>query len=351
MDRRILQVAVLTLLLTTRAVPGLAQTSSELRNFLSQKIGLSQDQIVAIQHGQPFAKNVQPRSPAEIFVLGVIYVNAAPESYLKFATDFDRLRKYPEYLAINKFSDPPQLSDLQGFAFGSDDIKALKDCKPEHCAVQMPASTAMDELRKSVNWAGPNVDEEVNHLVQKLALSRVLEYQKEGNRTLGMVYNDKGKQVNVADQFKYMLSYYQVLPRDLPDFYKYLLDYPNAKPVNVENSFHWEKLKFGMKPTLRIVHVVTMHGDKPNQLPYVIAEKQLYSSHYFETALDLTFVLRGSDDPTQSGFYLVKTMGCEQAVLTGGFKGSVVRRIAVSRSVSDLQKSLTSMKDILEHQK
>ena len=91
----------------------------------------------------------------------------------------------------------------------------------------------MDELRKSVNWAAPNVDE-VNHLVQKLALSRLLEYQKEGNRILGAVYNDKGKQVNVADQFKYMLSYYQVLPRDLPDFEKYLLDYPNAKPANVE---------------------------------------------------------------------------------------------------------------------
>jgi len=210
---------------------------------------------------------VQPRSPAEIFVLGVIYVNAAPESYVKFAADFDRLRKYPEYLAINKFSDPPQLSDLQGFGLGRDDIKALKDCKPEHCAVQMPASTAMDELRKSVNWAAPNVDEEVNHLVQKLALSRLLEYQKEGNRILGAVYNDKGKQVNVADQFKYMLSYYQVLPRDLPDFEKYLLDYPNAKPANVENSFHWEKLKFGMKPTLRIVHVVTMHGENPISRP------------------------------------------------------------------------------------
>jgi hypothetical protein len=82
MDKRILQVAVLALLLTTRAAPGLAQTSPELKNFLSQKIGLSQDQIAAIQHGQPFAKNVQPRSPAEIFVLGVIYVNAAPESYI-----------------------------------------------------------------------------------------------------------------------------------------------------------------------------------------------------------------------------------------------------------------------------
>ena len=70
MDRRILQVAVLTLLLTTRASPGLSQTSSELKDFLSQEIGLNQDQIAAIQHGQPFAKNVQPRSPAEISCLG-----------------------------------------------------------------------------------------------------------------------------------------------------------------------------------------------------------------------------------------------------------------------------------------
>ena len=53
----------------------------------------------------------------------MIYVNAAPESYVKFATDFDRLSKFPEYLAINKFSDPPQLSDLHGFGFGRDDIR------------------------------------------------------------------------------------------------------------------------------------------------------------------------------------------------------------------------------------
>jgi hypothetical protein len=38
--------------------------------------------------------------------------------------------------------------------------------------VQLPAGT-MEELRKSVNWS-PNVDEQVNQFVQKLALSRLL---------------------------------------------------------------------------------------------------------------------------------------------------------------------------------
>jgi len=76
---------------------------------------------------------MEPRSPAEIFVFGVIYINAAPESYVKFASDYDRLTQIPGYLAIRKFSTPPQLSDLEGFGFSSDDVKGLKDCKPQNC--------------------------------------------------------------------------------------------------------------------------------------------------------------------------------------------------------------------------
>jgi len=46
-------------------------------------------------------------------------------------------------------------------------------------------------------------------------------------RTLG-VYNDKQNPANVADQFKYMLSYTRTLPKHLPDFYNYLLNYPHG---------------------------------------------------------------------------------------------------------------------------
>jgi hypothetical protein len=352
MGQRSLQVAVLTFLLTTQVLPCFCQTSAELKTFLSQRLGLSQDQITAIRQGQPFAKNAEPRSPAEIFVIGVIYINAAPESYVKFVSDPNNLRHlpFPEFLALKNFSTPPQLSDLQGFGLDSDDIKALKDCKPGKCEIQLPASNAMDELRKSVIWSALNVDEQVNQQLQKLALSRLQDYQKDGNRIFGPVYNDKGQQVNVADQFKYMLSYYQVLPKDLPDFNKYILDYPNAKMPNVQNTFLWERVNFGLKPTLFIIQVLTIRGDKPGEAAYVIADKQLYPSHYFETSLDLTFLIRG-DDPKRPGFYLVKTMACEQALLTGGLKASMERKIAVSRSVSNLQKSLAYVKNVLEHQK
>jgi hypothetical protein len=58
-------------------------------------------------------------------------------------------------------------------------------------------------------------------------------------------------------------------------------------------------VKFGLKPTLRVVQVVTMRGNSADQVAFANAEKQLYSSHYFETALDLSFCVRGTEDPKQ----------------------------------------------------
>jgi hypothetical protein len=346
MIRRVVQVVGLLVLLTVGVSPGFSQTSTALQNYLSKTLGQSQDQIAAIRSGQPYATNLESRSPAEIFVFGVIYINAYPESYVKFASDFNRLRQVPGYLAINSISNPPQLSEFQGFAFDSDDVKALGECKPGKCAIQLPGAT-IEQLRQSVNWSASNVNDQVNQFVQKLAVQRLQLYQKEGSRPLGAVYNDKKQQVNVSDQFQYILSYTKALPENLPSFYNYILNYPDSKPTNVDSTFYWDSVKFGLKPTLRIVQVFTLKGNTPQEPAYAIAEKQLYSSHYFETALDLSFCISGSDDPKQPGFYLVQVMGSEQAGLTG-FEGSIIRKVAVSRSVSDLQKSLLSIKSALE---
>jgi hypothetical protein len=207
----------------------------------------------------------------------------------------------------------------------------------------------MEELQRSINWSVPDASEQVNQRLQTAAVQRLLAYQRDGNQALG-IYNDKPDPTEVPKQFAYMLSYVKALPERLPDFYRYLLDYPNAKPANIEDTFYWARVKFGLKPTLRVVHVVTLRGDPADPVTYAVAEKQLYSSHYFETALDLSFCIRGNEDPAKPGFYLIMLMGSEQAGLTGA-KGSVVRKVAVGRSVSSLQSALTTIKSTLEDRK
>ena len=337
--------AALLVLIAATALPGVSQSNPDLQTYFQQDIGLSADQIAAIRNGHPVTKALPSRTPAEVFLFGAIYIDAAPEKYVRFALDFNRLRKLPNYLALGVFSNPLQLSDLKGLSFDSDDVQSLKNCKPGDCMIQMPASS-IDDLHRSINWSGSDVNEQLNQLLQKTVLQRLLAYQSEGNKALG-VYNDKSNPTEVPQQFAYMLSYDKVLPKRLPDFYHYLLSYPNAKPANVENTLYWAKVKFGLKPTLRLVQVVTLRGGPGDQVAYAIAEKQLYSSHYFETALDLSFCVRSNDDPKQPGFYLIMAMGSEQTGLTG-VKGSIVRKTAVGRSASNLKDALSTIKNTLE---
>jgi hypothetical protein len=337
----LMQVSVLTAL----SHSGTCQTSTELQNYFKQSIGLSQDRIADIRKGKPVVKVMESRTPADIVVFGAVYIKAAPQDYVRLSSDFDRLRRVPGYLAIGKFGNPPTVTDLESFKFESDDIKDLRECKPGHCEVQLPAK-GMEDFQKAIDWNAPDVVQRVNQLLQQRAIDRLRDYQREGNRAL-LTYDDKNNPTNTARQFESILSYAQALPKYLPEFHQYLLAYPNAKPANVEDTFYWAKVKFGLKPTLRVIQVVTMKGRSVNEPAYAIAEKQLYASHYFQTALDLTFCVRDGDDPKQSGFYLIKAMGSEQAGLTG-LKGSLIRQSAVGRTASSLEKSLEAIKNTLE---
>jgi hypothetical protein len=48
-----------------------------------------------------------------------------------------------------------------------------------------------------------------------------------------------------------------------------------------------------------------MRGTNSDEIAYAIAEKQPYASHYFETALDLTFCVRATQSANGQGFFLI----------------------------------------------
>jgi hypothetical protein len=312
--------------------------------FFRDYAELKDDQIKEIRNGKAFAKVIESRTPDEVFVFGSVYVQSTPEKYLKLASDIDELRKLPSYLAIRKFSDPPQLSDLDGFTLEADDIKQLKDCKPGKCDVQLPTD-AMDEFKQSVNWSAPDAANQANQLAQKLAFEAIQRYTQGGNAALG-TYMDKHHPAVVGETFASLLSRSKALPAYLPELHSYLLEYPQAQTENIQSEFYWEKVNFGLKPTLRIVQAIVYRGSGPTEPANALAVKQLYASHYFETALDLTICVRDQENPGR-GFYLITLKGSQQAGLTG-FKGGIVRKVAVDKTRSALERSLAAIKQKLE---
>src|SRR5215467_3374804 len=163
---------------------GATQPASEPDKFFHEYVGLSDDQIQSIRSGKALAQVLPSRTPDEVFVFGAVYVESTPERYLKMALDVDALRKLPTYLAVRRFSDPPQISDLEGFTLEEEDIKELKNCKAGRCEIQLPAE-AMETFQQSVNWSAADSAAQVNRLGQQMALEALLRYIQGGNTALG----------------------------------------------------------------------------------------------------------------------------------------------------------------------
>jgi hypothetical protein len=333
------------LLLLISAGADAVQQNPEPYKFFREYVGLNDDQIQAIGNGKAIAKVLHSRTPDEVFVFGSVYVDSTPERYLKFASNVQALRKLPSYLAIREFSDPPRLSDFEGFSFEEEDIKELKNCKAGHCVIQLPSET-MEAFQQSVNWLAPDRTDQVNRLARQMALECLLRYMQGGNVALG-TYRDKSHPTEIAETFQSLLSWSKALPVYLPELESYLLEYPNLRSGNFESRFYWEKVNFGLKPTLRVVQAIVYRGATPAGPAIAVAEKQLYASHYFETALDLTVCVRDTAQPREKGFYLMTLKGSKQAGLTG-LKGGILRKVAVDKTRSSLEHALVSLKRELE---
>jgi hypothetical protein len=325
--------------------PGACQTSAELQSYFTKNIGLNQGQVKEIRKGKPVIKVMKSRTPADIIIFGAIYIVASPEKYIGLYNDVGGLRTLSMNLAAGKFSNPPAVSDLNGFGFEDEDVKELKTCERGDCKIQLPAQS-MEAYQQSIDWNSSDVKEHVNQLLRERTIERLQSYQHDGNRAL-ITYDDKDEPVNPGKQFESILRYAQMLPANLPDFHRYLLVYPDGRSANNQDMFYWANETFGLKPTLRVVHVVTRRAESLNEPAYAIAEKQLYASHYFQTALNLTFLVRDADASWPAGVYLLRAMGSTQAGLTG-FKGSIVRKKAVKQASSFLKESLRDIKSNLE---
>ena len=349
MGKGIRDLILLALLLYLPGRGGIQATgnSAEPNKFFHEFVGLNDDEIREIREGKAVAKILDAPTADQVFVFGSVYIHSTPERYLAFASDIDALRKLPSFLALRKFSDPPQLSDLTGFTLDEEDFKQLKNCKPGHCEVQLP-SEAMEEFQRSVNWSAPDASDQANRLAQQMALQTLLNYQQGGNSALG-AYRDKNHPAAVAETFASLLNRSKALPVYLPELREYLLNYPKADSSGIESEFYWEKVNFGLKPTIRLVQAIVYQGKSPERPAYAVAVKQLYASHYFESALDLTVCVKDDEHPAHPGFYLITMKGSQQAGLTG-LKGGIVRKVAVDKTRSSQEKALASIKQKLESQ-
>ena len=312
---------------------------------LFAQVGLTAEQRADVNNGRPVAKVLSWGKPSEMYVFGAVHIDGSPAAYLTTTRHVSRLAGSEGYLGIGELPEAATEADVAALTLDPDDIKALQSCREGSCDIQLPTA-AIQAFHDAVNRPPPDAANQANGLARRMVLALVAEYRRGGNEALG-VYRDKQTPARVADEFDAMVSRSAALPEVLPELRRYLLHYPNADLPAADSFFYWEKVAFGMKPTIRVNHAVIYRAPARDDIS-VVAVKQLYASHYFHTALDVSVCFADAATSGRQGFYLITLKGSEQDGLTG-VKGSLLRKIVIDKTRSSLEKALASIKQTVEH--
>ena len=309
-------------------------------------LGLTSQQIAAIDAGRPVAKVLSWGGPSEVYVFGAVHVDGSPETYLEAARDVGRLSGTPGYQGIGEIREDATVADLSALAFDPDDVKALKNCREGSCDVQLPTSgdsgvSRRRELVATRCGGSGQRPRPSGGAATGAGVSSVAATRRSAN------IGTKQHPARIADQFQTMIGRASALPDVLPELRRYLLEYPNAELAGADSFFYWEKVSFGLKPTIRVNHAVIYRGRAQGRDFGVVAIKQLYATHYFHTALDMSVCVDDGATVAPHGFYLLTLKGSEQEGLTG-VKGSILRKVVVDKTRSSLESALASIKRSVE---
>lgn len=327
----------------------IASPTAQSGTFVSrvlQEERFSAADLRALDSGEAVVKSLDTPVRQELAHFGAVHVDAPADRFIDRFGDIERFERGPGIPQIGRFSNPPRLEDLAALTLPAKDVTALARCRPGDCDVKLSAA-AMARFQQQVNWSSPNAALQATAVTRELILELVRAYQANGGAALGH-YDDGDKPLPVAEEFRALLASGNELPLQLPELMAYLQTYPRGRPAGAEDFFYWTVVDFGLKPTVRVNHVVIFPlAARPSGVSHVIAIKQLYASHYFHTTLELRFLVDDDRHHDRHGFYLLSITRSRNDGMTG-LKGLLLRPIISRRSRDGVRGYLGHLKRQVE---
>lgn len=287
-----------------------------LETYLTRYVRLEADARAKLLAGQPVTKLLDSDPAKEVAVFGAVWVDAPIDKYLAAVRDIERFESGGSFRITRKISARPRAEDFAELKLPPEDIEDLRSCRLSNCELKL-AARPIERIRREVDWSKPDAEQRVNAIARDTVFEYVTSYLQGGNEQLA-VYRDLDRPTFVAGEFAAMVDRLKALTEFLPAIRRYLLEFPRATLPNSESFLYWQEVKFGLKPTIRINHLVI--AQDPSGA--TIASKMLYATHYFWTALELRVLVR---DPARgSGFWFITESRSRSDGLSG-FVGRVIR--------------------------
>jgi hypothetical protein len=322
-----------------------ASLPADLNWMLSQAGGFTPDQVAALKAGSVISRTDVSRDDREAAAVAIVRI-AAPKE--RVADYFRQLVTYVDgqvTLQFGPFKSPPQSADLTPLTLDSDDIDALKSCRPGGCDIRL-GGASIAEVRSAIDWNGPGAADRANDWARGKILAYLSAYLDRGDAAL-LTYDDQSKPVKLADEWRGILRNSPILNVYAPALPRHLTEFPRASVPGMTDEFYWDRQHYAsLKPILGLTHMVTWRDPKrPDRI--VVAQKQLYSSHYFFGSLATTIFLQDPQETTPPVTYVVYANRSRGDLMSGGF-GGLKQRVAESIVKRSAEDTLGRMKQALE---
>lgn len=336
---------ILLALVWLGVAPSQAQTSVDaLRKALREQAAFTAEDLSGLEQGRVVAKLLSVKDKREVAVCGVVRLPVPPAAFLQFTRDNVAQQNNRAILKIGKFSSPPTIEDLQALTLEYRDIEDLKRCAATDCNLKMSAAM-IERVRNEVNWNAPDYRAQATLVFRQMLLEYVRDYLARGTAAL-IEYSDRSHGVSLDEELRSLLDASPYFNQFAPEFTKYLRSFP-PRLSGAENFIFWSKIKFGLKPVVTITHVV-IYPRPANTAPQVlVASKQIYANHYFDSSLAMSAFINFPTTGPNSDSYLLY-MNRSRADALGGLFSGLKRSLVENEAMGSLQSILQEQRLKLE---
>jgi hypothetical protein len=310
----------------------------ELQAYLSGT-GFPASEIAELRAGGVITRLLPQPDDNAAFVVGVARVRAPQEALVDGIRDIEMLRKGGRVLQIGRFGTPPSIEDVQPLIVETRDLDDLHKCRIGDCDIKLDAATIASA--RQIDWNAADAGAQASQAMKLALVAQAKDYLARGAEGMP-VYRDNDPAESTAGEFAKLLQGGPQLIPENPDFYRYLLEFPNGSLPSVENFLYWSKEKL-RKPVVSVVHVCLQRVERDGAESYFIALKHVYDSHYFLAYAEFLSLAPG---PAGTGeFYLVRSVRARidpPRFMRGLLLGKVKRemRRALGEDLSRMQSRL-----------
>ena len=331
-------VAVAGLLLGVTMLGDMAAQPEDTLEFLRTHFRFSTSELRDLASGRAPVRSLDTTDGREIAIAGTVRVPISPAEYVRQLRDIVAFKRHEAVQQIGTFSIPPRVSDMAGLTLDSDHLGDLRKCEVDDCDVQL-SRAAIERLRSEVNWSRVAPAVEANRVFREILTDQVARYLQAGDTAL-MTYENHGEPLVVADEFRAMVDAPPALLRHFPGLQHHVASFPRGRAADAEDIIYWSKEDVGPKVIISVTHMVIAPVNDGGPVLFTAASKQLYGSHYFDSSLGLTLLLRDSDPGSTVLVYVNRS----RIDALSGFLGGLKRAIVRSRGRSAMQDTLTRIR-------